>query len=87
MLPGQPSRTLLRSAIRRAAHQLLDDPLILNDPIVVGLVPEASEQAIRDTLNDAHAPEPKLFRSCSQYEAGSPRIDWQKPQRVACAST
>jgi methyltransferase (TIGR00027 family) len=62
MLPGQPSRTLLRSAIRRAAHQLLDDPLILNDPIVVGLVPEASEQAIRDTLNDPHAPEPKLFR-------------------------
>jgi methyltransferase (TIGR00027 family) len=62
MLPGQPSRTLLRSAIRRAAHQLLDNPVIFSDPIVVNLVPEASEQTIRDTLNDAHAPEPKLFR-------------------------
>jgi methyltransferase (TIGR00027 family) len=62
MLPGQPSRTMLRSAIRRAAHQLLDDPLILNDPIVVGLVPEASEPSIRDTLDELGAPDPKLFR-------------------------
>ena len=62
MVPGKPSRTLLRAAIRRAAHQLLDDPLIFNDPIVVGLVPEASDQAIRDTLDDPDAPAPKLFR-------------------------
>jgi len=41
MLAGRPSRTLLPPAIRRAAHQLLDTPLILNDPIAVGLVPEA----------------------------------------------
>lgn len=62
MLPGQPSRTLLRAAIRRAAHQLLDDPRIFNDPIVVGLVPEAYDPAIVDTLDDPGAPEPKLFR-------------------------
>jgi methyltransferase (TIGR00027 family) len=62
MLPGQPSRTMLRSAIRRAAHQLLDKPLILNDPIVVGLVPEASEPQIRDTLDEPGAPEARLFR-------------------------
>jgi methyltransferase (TIGR00027 family) len=62
MLPGQASRTMLRSAIRRAAHQLLDDPLILDDPIVVGLVPEASEQAVRDRLSDPIALEPKLYR-------------------------
>ena len=53
MFPGQPSRTLLRSAIRRAAHQLRDNPRILNDPIVVGLVPEAFDPAIVDTLDDA----------------------------------
>jgi len=62
MFPGQPSRTMLRSAIRRAAHQLLDDPLIFDDPIVVDLVPEASEPAIRDTLDEPGAPEAKLFR-------------------------
>jgi methyltransferase (TIGR00027 family) len=59
MLPGRPSQTLLRSAIRKAAHQLLDEPRIFNDPIVVGLVPEVSEQA---TLDDPAAPDPKLFR-------------------------
>jgi methyltransferase (TIGR00027 family) len=62
MLPGQPSRTMLRSAIRRAAHQILDAPLIFNDPIVVGLVPEASDPAIRDALDDPGAPDAKLFR-------------------------
>jgi methyltransferase (TIGR00027 family) len=62
MLPGQPSRTMLRSAIRRAAHQLLDDPLIFNDPIVIDLVPEASDPAIRETLDDPGAPAAKLFR-------------------------
>src|SRR4051812_1193998 len=62
MLPGQPSRTMLRSAIRRAAHQILDNPLILVDPIVVDLVPEASEAAIRDTLDEPGAPDAKLFR-------------------------
>jgi methyltransferase (TIGR00027 family) len=62
MLSEQPSRTLLRAAIRRAAHQLLDDPLIFCDPIVVGLVPEASDEVIRDTLDDPKAPAPELFR-------------------------
>ncbi len=62
MLTGQPSRTLLRAAIRRAAHQLLDNPRIFNDPIVVGLVPEALDSAIVDALDDPGAPEPKLFR-------------------------
>lgn len=35
---GKPSRTALRVAIRRAAHQLTDDPPVLNDPIAVRLV-------------------------------------------------
>jgi methyltransferase (TIGR00027 family) len=51
MLPGQPSQTMLRTAALRAAHQLLDKPLILRDPIAVGLVPESSEQAVLATLD------------------------------------
>jgi methyltransferase (TIGR00027 family) len=46
MQPGRPSQTLLGAAIRRAQHQLLDIPLILNDPIAVRLVPEAEEPGI-----------------------------------------
>ena len=45
---------MLRTATLRAAHQLLDKPLILNDPIAVGLVPTASEQAMLAALDNHH---------------------------------
>jgi methyltransferase (TIGR00027 family) len=38
MEPGQASKTALRVAIRRAAHQLADSPRVLDDPIAVRLV-------------------------------------------------
>jgi methyltransferase (TIGR00027 family) len=63
MLPGQPSRTLLGPAVRRAAHQLLDKPRIFDDPIAVGLVPEASEHAILAALDDHRSRDATLFRS------------------------
>lgn len=48
----QASLTAIRVAVLRAAHQLLDgEPKILVDPIGIGLVPEASEAALRA---DAH---------------------------------
>jgi len=50
--PSEPSRTMVQTAIVRAAHQVLDRPLILEDPLAVGLVPEASEQAILATETD-----------------------------------
>ena len=43
---------MLRTATLRAAHQLLDKPLILRDPIAVGLVPESSERAVLATLDE-----------------------------------
>jgi methyltransferase (TIGR00027 family) len=46
MRHGEPSRTMVQTAMLRAAHQLLDRPLIFPDPIAVGLVAEASEDAI-----------------------------------------
>jgi len=33
MQEAQPSRTALRVAVRRAAHQMLDTPVVLDDPI------------------------------------------------------
>src|SRR5262245_49014644 len=63
MLPGQPSRTLLGPAVRRAAHQLLDTPRIFDDPIAVGLVPEASERAVLAALDEHRGHDPMLFRA------------------------
>lgn len=38
MKHGRASKTALRVAIRRAAHQLIDQPLVLEDPIAVRLL-------------------------------------------------
>src|SRR5215469_13117968 len=63
MFPGQPSQTLLGSAIRRAQHQLLDAPVILRDSIVLKLVPEARDPAVLPELGDATQPLPVMLRS------------------------
>jgi methyltransferase (TIGR00027 family) len=38
MQKGRPSKTALRVALRRAAHQIMDRPPVLNDPIAIRLV-------------------------------------------------
>lgn len=45
MKSGTPSRTALRVAMRRAAHQVLDRPLVLDDPVALWIL--GSEIAAR----------------------------------------
>lgn len=52
---GEPSRSAWRVASLRAVHQLLDEPLILADPIALPLLGASVETALRNdpfTLND-----------------------------------
>lgn len=52
---GQPSRSATRVACLRAVHQLLDEPLVLHDPIALPLLGMRTEAALRDdpfALND-----------------------------------
>jgi len=63
VLNGHPSQTLLLPAICRAAHQLLDTPRIFEDPVAIGLVPEASENAILAAVEDHRSRGPILLRS------------------------
>jgi len=42
MKVSTPSRTALRVALRRAAHQILDDPKVLDDPLAVRILGEAA---------------------------------------------
>ena len=51
MQEGKASRTALRVAIRRAAHQLVDRPPVLDDPIAVRLIGPGYE---RDLERAAH---------------------------------
>jgi methyltransferase (TIGR00027 family) len=47
MIPAAPSRTALRVAMRRAAHQLLDRPPVLEDPIAITILGPPLEAQVR----------------------------------------
>jgi len=52
---GEPSRSALNVASLRAVHPLLDEPLVLSDPIALPLLGASTEAALRDdpfALND-----------------------------------
>ncbi|UWZ81664.1 class I SAM-dependent methyltransferase [Occallatibacter riparius] len=59
MQHGKASRTALRVAIRRAAHQLVDDPPVLVDPVAVKLIgqdyPRDLERASHTVARDFRA--------------------------------
>jgi methyltransferase (TIGR00027 family) len=58
------SRTALRTAYLRAAHQLLDaQPLILDDPIVVPLIGADGVQLIHETAEHYYTPERRALRA------------------------
>jgi methyltransferase (TIGR00027 family) len=45
---GKPSRTAWRVAMLRAAHQLLDEPIVLNDPIALPILGPQAEAELRE---------------------------------------
>lgn len=49
---SKASRTMLRTAALRAAHQLLDNPPIFKDPVVIHLVPEAFLDEVAASLGE-----------------------------------
>src|SRR5262245_47870597 len=63
MITGQSSRTLLGAAIRRAEHQVLDTPLIFEDPIIVGLFPELADPGTIAEFRSIGGPVSTLLRS------------------------
>src|SRR5262245_46907877 len=69
MLADQPSRTMIHTAMRRAAHQLLDRPRIFEDPVAVGLVPEASEDTVLGAVDEHRAPLPTLLRALFAFRS------------------
>jgi methyltransferase (TIGR00027 family) len=51
-----PSRTALRVALRRAAHQLHDKPLVFSDPIAVPILGQAYAEELHRTPTRADRP-------------------------------
>jgi len=50
MEEGRPSATALGAAVHRAAHQLLDNPKILDDPLALRIIGANAESALRANL-------------------------------------
>jgi methyltransferase (TIGR00027 family) len=55
MQEGKFSRTARRVAIRRAAHQLLDQPRVLDDPLALRIIGSEAEGELRSNPKEDHA--------------------------------
>lgn len=63
MQHGRPSTTAERAALLRAAHQLLDDPHVLDDPVVLRLLGPDGEAAVRSNRQALEAPVLRALRA------------------------
>src|SRR5271169_5540690 len=55
MQDGKFSRTAQRVAIRRAAHQLLDRPRVLDDPLALRIIGSEAAEELRSNPKEHHA--------------------------------
>src|ERR1700729_1990211 len=55
MQEGKFSKTAHRVAIRRAAHQLLDQPKVLDDPLALRIIGTETAQELRSNPKEHHA--------------------------------
>jgi len=77
MQTGRASKTALRVAMRRAAHQLMDHPPVLNDPIAVRIVGQ-------DFARDMERAQHKVARDFRAFMAVRSRfVEDQLAQAVA----
>lgn len=64
MIPAEPSRTAYRVALRRAAHQLLDLPPVLHDPLALAILrPEDAETLRADPVHYERGPTAPYLRA------------------------
>jgi methyltransferase (TIGR00027 family) len=63
MQTGTPSRTALRVATVRAAHGLLDDPVIFDDPLALRILGPEAEAALRADPNQHNDPMSRGLRA------------------------
>ena len=56
MEAARPSRTALRVALRRAAHQLYDSPIVFDDPIAVPILGSEYLPEVHRTATKLHKP-------------------------------
>ncbi len=78
MQEGKFSRTARRVAIRRAAHQLLDHPRVLDDPLALRIIGSEAAEELRSNPKEHHA----FSRAFRAFMAARSRY---AEDEVACA--
>lgn len=58
-----PSRTAIRVALRRAAHQLYDSPIVFHDPIAVPILSKTYAEELRRTEHKLEKPYSNAMRA------------------------
>ena len=66
MEDARPSRTAMRVAIRRAAHQLLDAPRVLDDPLALRIIGAEAAAKLMASLDEQHG---RVARSIRAFMA------------------
>jgi methyltransferase (TIGR00027 family) len=77
---ARPSRTAMRVAMRRAAHQLFDAPLVLDDPIAVPII---GPQALARIQGDRGARAGRLARTARAWMVARSRFAEDELGRAA----
>jgi methyltransferase (TIGR00027 family) len=63
MREGEFSRTAHSAAIRRAAHQLLDQPPVHDDPLALAVIGSEAAQSLRSDLQTQQTPPARALRA------------------------
>jgi methyltransferase (TIGR00027 family) len=63
MQDDRPSKTAFRVALRRAAHQILDDPKVFTDPLALAIVGAEGERALQAERAKFRTPVARSFRA------------------------
>jgi methyltransferase (TIGR00027 family) len=80
-----PKPTALRVAIYRAAHQLLDDPLVFQDPLAFRILGAADEESLRSDPSRYNIPLLKGLRTSVVVRSRLAEDEWtQSKQRGIC---
>lgn len=73
--------TALRVAIYRAAHQLLDNPLVFEDPIALKILGTVEERSLRGDLPRHNAPILKGLRTAVAVRSRLAEDEWAKSKQ------
>ena len=60
---GEPSATAMGVAMRRAAHQLVDEPRVFDDPLATRIIGEGALQRLKDELERQQHPFNRALRA------------------------